>query len=634
MIFFPTLVFPQGPYQTDSKRAIKNFEIALKYFNGKDNVNAVKYLRKALKADKEFIEAYMMIAQIFKDKEEYAEAIIYFETGLDINPKYNPSGYIVLANVEYNEGMYEEALLHAKKFLSLGIFNKTTVGEGKQIIENCQWALDQINNPVPFCPMNLGDSVNSKENEYWPSLSLDENKLFITVLEPVDPSSPIKKATMQEDFYVSVKNKENVWGERVNVGPPINTYDNEGAQTISADGRFLFFTGCNREDGKGQCDIYFSRNINGKWSVPSNLGGPVNTAYSEKHPSISPDGRKLYFASDRPGGYGGLDIWSSERKSNGSWAQPVNLGDNINTSSVERSPFIHSDNETLYFSSDGHRNMGKGDIFFSRMRSDGTWGKPVNLGYPINTHNNELGLIVNARGDMAYFASDRIRENALDIYMFQLYSEARPTPVSYMKGRVYDARTWRGLEALFQLIDLETGDTIVESFSSPGEGEFLISLPVNRDYALNVSRQGYLFHSEHFSFRGIHKITDPFLKDIPLNQIFKGEKTILNNIFYDFDSWELLPKSHIELNKIIEFLNSNPAVKIEISGHTDSIGSQLYNLELSEKRAKSVTDYLIQNNISSERLSYKGFGASQPVRSNETEEGRAMNRRTELKIIN
>jgi outer membrane protein OmpA-like peptidoglycan-associated protein len=278
--------------------------------------------------------------------------------------------------------------------------------------------------------------------------------------------------------------------------------------------------------------------------------------------------------------------------------------------------------------------MGKGDIFFSRKKPDGSWSGPFNLGFPINTFNNELGLIVNAGGDMAYFASDRIKVRALDIYKFFLYPSARPIPVSYMKGRVYDSRSLKGLEALFQLIDLKSGEMVVESISAPVIGDFLIPLPVDRDYALNVSKAGYLFYSDHFSFRGIHVRTDPFIKDVALNPILQGEKIVLNNIFYDFDSWELLPESRIELNKIVDFLNLNPLLIIEISGHTDSIGSQSYNIELSEKRAKSVIDYLNKNGIDANRLTYKGFGASQPVETNETEEGRAKNRRTELRIIN
>jgi outer membrane protein OmpA-like peptidoglycan-associated protein len=324
----------------------------------------------------------------------------------------------------------------------------------------------------------------------------------------------------------------------------------------------------------------------------------------------------------------------SQKQSNGSWSFPVNLGENINTRGNEQSPFIHPDNQSIYFSSEGHQNMGKGDIFISRLDSVKTWGPPINLGYPINTWNNELGLIVNAAGDMAYYASDRLLDRGLDIYEFPLYPEVRPVPVSYMKGRVYDSRTWKGIEAIFQLIDLQTGELVIESGSAGVEGEFLVSLPSGHNYALNVSKPGYLFYSDNFSLAEIHKKSDPFLKDVPLSPVIIGEKIILKNVFYALNSFEIQPESQTELNKIIEFLTENPDVRIEISGHTDNTGGIQYNQTLSEKRAKSVVDYLAGKGIQINRLSYRGYGSSIPVEPNETEEGRSANRRTELKIVN
>ena len=633
LLLFSIQVFSQGNYHTTSKSAIKSFETALKYFDLRDDANALKNLKNAVKADPDFIEAYMMMAQIYKDKKEFKDAIYYFEKGLEINPKFNPPGYLVLADVEFNQGLYSEALNHAEKFLTLNDFKKVSREDALGFIENCRFALESYRNPVPFLPVNLGDSINSERNEYWPSLSLDESKLIITVLDPVNPILTSQNIKVQEDFYESVKLPDGSWASRKNIGEPLNTNDNEGAQTISADGRFLFFTACNREDGAGKCDIYLSVNENGMWSVPKNLGFPVNSSYSEKHPSISPDGRKLFFASDRPGSIGGLDIWVSERAGNDSWSFPVNLGEKINTPGNEQSPFIHPDNQSLYFSSEGHQNMGKGDIFISRLDSDSKWSQAKNLGYPINTWNNEVGLTVNAAGEMAYYASDRIKERGLDIYEFALYAEARPVPVSYMKGRVYDARTWKGIEAVFQLIDLQSGNLVMESASAPGEGNFLVSLPAGHNYALNVSKPGYLFYSDNFSLAEIHKLADPFLKDVPLSPISEGEKVILKNVFYAFDSFEVQPESKTELNKIIDFLNLNPNVKIEISGHTDNIGNVQYNQSLSEKRAKAVVDYLAGNGIQINRLTYKGYGSSMPLESNETEEGQAINRRTELRIV-
>ncbi len=606
----------------------------MKYFDSHEDINALKYLKKAIKTDNEFIEAYMMMAQIYKDRKEFKDAIYYFEKGLEVNPKYNPPGYLVLADVEFNLGLYSDALSHAEKFLALANFKNVSGEDALSFIDNCRFALESYNTPVPFLPVNLGDSVNSEKNEYWPSLSLDEAKLIITVLDPVNPNMTSQNIKVQEDFYESLRLPDGSWAKRRNVGPPLNTNDNEGAQTISADGRFLYFTACNREDGAGKCDIYFSVNENGLWSVPVNLGYPINSAYSEKHPSISPDGRRLFFASDRPGGFGGLDIWMSGRQGSNAWSFPVNLGETINTPGNEQSPFIHPDNQSLYFSSEGHQNMGKDDIFISRLDSNNKWTRAFNLGYPINTWNNEVGLFVNAAGDKAYYASDRLKDKGLDIYEFPLYPEARPIPVSYMKGRVYDARTWKGIEAIFQLIDLQSGDLVMQSSSAPGEGNYMVSLPAGRNYALNISKPDYLFYSDNFSLAEIHKLNDPFLKDVPLSPISKGEKVILKNVFYAFDSFTVQPESQTELNKIIEFLTLNPNVKIEISGHTDNVGNSQYNQVLSEKRAKSVVDYLGENGIQIDRLSYKGHGSSIPIDTNDTEEGRAINRRTELKIVN
>jgi outer membrane protein OmpA-like peptidoglycan-associated protein len=633
-LFFCLNIFSQGNYTSTSKSAITSFEKALRFFDNHEDEAALKNLQKAIKSDDKFIEAYMMMAQIYKDRKEFPEAIRNFEKGLEIMPKFNPPGYLVLADVEMGQGLYADALVHALRFLELSDFKKISHDDALHFIENCRFALDKFNNPVPFQPVNLGDSINSIDNEYWPSLSLDESTLIFTVLEPSDPNLTAQKTSFQEDFYESFRKPDGSWSTRKNVGPPLNTNDNEGAQCISADGRFLYFTGCNREDGQGKCDIYFSENQNGKWSVPVNLGYPVNTAYSEKHPSISPDGRKLFFASDRPGGMGGLDIWMSKKESNGFWSFPENLGKNINTPGNELSPFIHPDNQSIYFSSEGHANMGKGDIFISRIDSNGKWMPPVNLGYPINTWNSEVGLIVNAAGNVAYYSSDRLKGKGLDIYEFPLYTDVRPVPVSYMKGRVYDSQTWKGVEAVIQLLDLKTGNLVVESSSLQGEGNFLISLPSGHNYALNISKPGYLFYSENFSFAETHNRTDPLLKDVPLCPAKIGEKVILKNIFFGFDSFELQPESQTEINKIIEFLNHNPNIRVEISGHTDNTGNSQYNQLLSEKRAKSVVDYLAGNGIQIARLTYKGYGSSLPIGTNDTEEGRAINRRTEMRIVN
>ena len=439
-------------------------------------------------------------------------------------------------------------------------------------------------------------------------------------------------SNVQEDFYISIK-ENGFWSKAINAGDILNTPSNEGAQTILVDGSKMYFTACNRKDGKGHCDIYSSIKENGQWTKAINIGTPINSGFWEAQPSISPDGKTLYFVSNRGGGFGQKDIWMSYLLDDGSWSEPVNLGENINSNKEEQSPFIHPDNRTLYFASDGLIGMGGFDLFKVTKKDDGTWSEPVNLGYPINTVWDEIGLIVNATGDRAFYSSDRFEGKGRDIFEFELYQEARPNPVSYIKGKVYDSENRNSLKAHFELISLESNEIIMQAESNQETGEFLVCIPTDNDYALNVSKEGYLFFSDNFELKGVHEISNPYLKDVALNPIKNGEKIVLRNIFYATDSYELEDKSVTELSKLIEFLNQNPGLIIEISGHTDNVGSNEYNLNLSNKRARSVYQYLIEKGIKSERLTYKGYGELQAISTNDAAQGRADNRRTEIKIL-
>ena len=306
---------------------------------------------------------------------------------------------------------------------------------------------------MPFNPINMGININTENDEYWPSLSADEQTLVFTRLLPINNNNPDLVRNRQEDLYYSIF--ENGKMDSCKTSRSSYKYSgNEGAQTISADGKFMVFTGCNREDGYGSCDLYFSKREGDTWSNPRNIGKPINTQYKETQPSLSADGKTLYFASNRPSGKGGLDIWKSSINSNGIWSEPVNLGDSINTPYDEQSPFIHTDNNTLYFSSNGWPGLGNFDLFVSHKKDENDWTTPKNLGYPINTHFSEEGLIVNAKGNMAYYSSNREGEGGRDLFSFELYKEARPDVVSYMKGSVYDAESKLPLRARFELIDL------------------------------------------------------------------------------------------------------------------------------------------------------------------------------------
>jgi outer membrane protein OmpA-like peptidoglycan-associated protein len=617
-------------YSSGSRRAIKQFEEARSCYQTRDEGCVEEALLKAIAADDRFVEAYQLLAQLCYEQGRLEDAIGYYAVTLEIDPEGNPEGYRLLAGLKLMTGDYEGALQQAETYLSFPADKVKNLKGGEVIREKCIFALEAIDNPVPFQPENLGSAVNSEYSEYWPSLSMDEEILMFTVMLPGKRTGG-DPLDLHEDFFYSTRAGD-VWEPRTNAGAPLNTPDNEGAHSMTADGRTLWFTACNRSSGQGMCDLYYATLEAGRWSTPRNAGSPVNSRYSEKHPSISADGRTLYFTSNRPGGSGSYDIWMSQKGGEG-WSDPVNLGDSVNTPGLEQSPFIHPDQQSLYFSSAGWPGMGQGDLFLTRWNRILGWTTPENLGYPINTHDDDIGLSLNARGDRAYFASNRGEGTDTDIYSFEMPVEVRPQPVSYMKGRVYDANNMKGVKAVLQLIDLETEEGVMELESDAGEGDYLLSLPTGRDYALNVSADGYLFYSDHFIFTGVHSQIEPLRRDVPLEPVKVGSVVVLNNIFYATGSFQLEPASRTGLKKVFDFLLLNPFIGVEISGHTDNSGTAEQNQELSEQRARSVVEYLVNSGIDHRRLTAAGYGEMQPVDDNNTGQGRALNRRTELKIV-
>jgi outer membrane protein OmpA-like peptidoglycan-associated protein/Tol biopolymer transport system component len=615
-------------YTTESKRAINLYETALEYYNARQDEQARTTLLKALDSDEQFLEARIMLADIYVEMDEYEQAVAQYRKVVSINPTFFPNAYYILGNIQMQVGKYDDAKTSLENFLQLKNTKPETREKAKLAIRTAEFGSEAMKKPVPFDPKNLGAGVNTADAEYFPALTADEQTLVIT-----RNSRPAGGGHGQEDFYES-RLADGEWTTARNLGAPLNTPDNEGAQTISPDGQLMFFTGCNRPEGLGGCDIYFSRKAGNAWTEPQNIRNPINSSKWESQPSLSPDKKTVYFASSRAGGKGDKDLWSSTLTDQGVWGVPVNLGDVINTPDAEESPFIHPDNQTLYFSSDGHVGMGRKDIYYSRKDALGNWQKPVNLGYPINTWNNDDSFIVGASGKTAYFASDRKGGfGSLDLYSFELYESARPTMVTYVKGNVFASDTKKPLVAKFELIDLETNKVVVESSSNSEKGEFLVSLPVNKNYALNVSKEGYLFYSENFSLKDLKDITKPYQLNVGLQPVKTGEKVILKNIFFETNSFQLKEESTTELQKLLGLLQKNKNLKIEIGGHTDNVGDDKSNQLLSENRAKSVYEYLTTNGIPAERLSYKGFGETAPLATNDTEEGRAENRRTEFMVI-
>ncbi|MEB0249695.1 hypothetical protein QN344_06080, partial [Mucilaginibacter sp. 5B2] len=422
----------------------------------------------------------------------YKPAINQFLKVIELDPEYNRSVYLKVGEIEITSAMYEPAQRHLEKYLTYPNITAQNQAYAQKLIADCRFSIQALTHPVAFVPINMGAEINTANDEYLPVATADEGTLIFT-----------RKIDNNEDFYKSIKLNNN-WQNAEYLSNIINTpMFNEGAQSISQDGKYLFFTGCNRPDGLGRCDIYIAQKKGDDWAKPFSLGNPVNTSGWEAQPSISANGRTLYFVSNRKGGYGGYDIWKSTLSDKG-WGVPENMGPEINTAYDEQSPFIHPDDSTFYFCSNGWPGMGGKDLFISRLGKDGKWQKPENLGYPINTSGDENGLTLTANGSYAFFSSNNLKGfGGYDIYTFELPLSLRPNIVTYVKGTVADKNTKAPLEAAVEIIDLQKNNPVFQDYSSADGGEFLATLGAGKNYGLNISREGYLFYSDNFSLIGL-----------------------------------------------------------------------------------------------------------------------------------
>ena len=613
--------FAQSQYSTTDREAIKHYALANEALDNREFKAATDELLKAIDKDPKFTEAHLLLADVLHVLKQNKLSIEEYRKVIAINPDFSRGVYLKLGESEISDAQYVIAQQHLQKYLTYPNIQDKDIYFAKKLLKDCDFSLEAIQHPVSFKPINVGPEINTGADEYLPVATADESELIFT-----------RKINNNEDFYKSVK-LSGKWQTATYLSNNINTPNyNEGAQSITADGKYLFFTGCNRPDGLGRCDIYIAKKQGDDWGKPYDLNPPVNTSGWESQPSISADGRTLYFVSNRKGGYGGYDIWKSTVTDKG-WSEPQNLGPNINTPYDEQSPYIHADDSTLYFCSNGWPGLGGMDLFVSHLGKNGQWQKPQNLGYPINSSGDENGLTVTASGQYAFFASNNLNGfGGYDIYYFELPENIRPHVVTYVKGIVIDAVTKQPLEASVEIIDLEKNATVYQDNSSPEYGDFLVTLTAGKNYGLNVSKDGYLFYSANFSLLG-HEAREPYQLTVELSPIEVGNKVVLNNIFFDTNKFDLKPDSKAELQKLIDFLNLNPSVHIEISGHTDNVGNNQANQVLSENRAKSVYQYLITNGITAARLIYKGYGETQPIMPNISDANRAKNRRTEFKII-
>lgn len=608
-----------------NKKAINLYNLGLDQAQNGHYKEALQYIDQALQLDAKYLDAYLTKAGIYGQIKDYTNCVVNYEKAFELDLDYSKDYKLPYAINLAGAGQFQKALTAVNEFLSNPVLNEPSRKAGEYRKRTFEFAVQYENENATksyvFAPQNAGDSVNTADLEYYPSVTVDGNTLVFTR----------RVRGHNEDFFESER-ASNGWTRAKGMDGDINSNFNEGAQNISQDGEWLIFTGCNFPEGLGSCDLYFSFKTKQGWSTPENLGEPVNTEFWESAPSLSPDKRELYFSSNRPGGFGGKDIYVCRRLGNGKWSEPENLGAQINTVGDESCPFVHADNQTLYFTSNGLLGYGGDDLFLAKRQLNDKWDSVKNLGYPINTTENEGSLVVASDGKTAYYASDRSdTRGGLDIYSFELREDVRPSKTLWVKGKVFDKKTTEGLPSAVELIDISSGKTL-SKVQTNETGSYLITLPLGKDYAFNVNRKGYLFYSRNFPFS--QKVPDStYIIDIPLQPIEANASVILNNIFFDVNKYELKPESLAELDKVIQLLNDNPCVKILISGHTDNTGKAADNLKLSDNRAKSVVAYLVSKGIDATRLQSKGLGSSKPISDNNTEQGKTLNRRTELTIL-
>ncbi|MCP4440796.1 MAG: OmpA family protein [Aureispira sp.] len=614
--------------KTAPQKLRDSYKKAYSYTQGADLAKGRKELLKIIKKYPTFINAYLVLGETYRAENKLDKTVEYFEKAIEIAPDYDARIYYSIGKIAMIQEKYAEANDQFTKFLSYPKKSEELDKKAKKMLGDAKFRPTALANPVEFEPVNMGENINSERRDYFPSITADENVFVYTVQKGQGRSA-------QEDLHMSVQ-KDGKWQKSIPI-PGINTNENEAAQSISADGKLLVFTVCNRPEDFGSCDLYFSIKINNKWTKPQNLGQPINSKGWESQPSVAPNGDAIYFTRGGARGQGHKDIYVSHLQKDGTWGSPINIKE-LNTPFNEGAPYIHPDGQTLYFSSNGHAGMGNFDLFISKKQVDGTWSTPKNLGYPINSPKAEEALAVQLDGKLAYIASDRDGGmGSLDIYQFTLPQDLRPDAATYAKARVIDAKTKKSLIASLEIVDLETGKPFVQSLTDR-DGEFVVCLPIGKDYSLNVNKKSYLFHSENFALKESSNKDEPLLLLIELQRIedkptINTKPIILKNVFFATGSAKLKDISKTELNKLKELLEQQPKLKIQINGHTDNVGDDKDNLTLSNNRAIAVKTYLEEQGIAADRLTAKGFGEEKPIDSNETPKGRANNRRTEFVVV-
>lgn len=626
------------------KSALKELKIADKYYEAGGFSNyykALTHYRNAYKVNPDNIDLNQKFGDCYLNTYDKERAFIYLKKARELEGMDSPKTSVLFGRAYQMNLKPDSAIAEYSKYIKMisDTASKSTINAVEKWIEECEYLKELMANPIRVNIENMGKTVNSRFSEYCPIISADESVMIFTSRRSnttggeIDPDSD----DYYEDLYITTQD-EGVWSLPRNMGEIVNTEYHDATVNLSPDGQELLIY----NDFEGDGNIYRCELVGSQWSMPERLNDNINSPYHEPSACFSFDGRTLYFVSNKPGGLGGKDIYVSRKDKNDEWGPATNLGPPVNTSGDEDAVFLHPDGTTLYFSSNGHKTIGGYDIFKSVM-TDGKWGIPENIGYPINTPGNDVFFVISASGEHGYYSSaQKDSHGKLDLYRITFIKDSEKVEeepkLTLLRGIINEEISYHPIEARIEIVDNTLNQVVAVFKSNKTTGKYLISLPSGRNYGLNVSADNYLFHSENFDIKdtvGYQEVE----KNIALKKLEVGKSIVLKNIFFEFDKDVLKPESVAELEKLKKLMNDFPAIQIEISGHTDSKGNDDYNLNLSQDRATAVVEYLIEHGIQSNRLIARGAGENFPIAPNENPdgsdnpEGRALNRRTEFKII-
>lgn len=610
------------------------------YKKGKEAYDKDKYedaitnFKRAVQLSKDYPDALYHLGLSYRYNGNNAEAVETFTKLETSNPTYwcyyqYEAG---LANIELKN--FDAAIVSFDKFFAKfpdepGRTRVIHLAQYKKQYAVQQKALaaegNSMKDPVLF-PAN----VLSSYDDYMPNSDPTGRVLYFTSKRTGGISQEAADAKEGDEDIYQIELVNGKWSDPTLLPTPINSSNHEGASTFSADGQTLVYTACNREGGVGSCDLYIMHLEGAQWSEPKNLGNVVNSDAWDSQPTISTDGSRIIFASQRAGGYGSNDLYMIEKNIFGEWGPAQNLGGMVNTPFSDASPYLSPDGKTLYFASTGHPGYGGYDLF-KTVIENGRWTAPVNMGRPLNTSGSDEYFTIGGSGEVGYFATDR-GGKGLKLYTVEIPEDMRPTPTVIVSGVVSNAKTNEKVGAYVIVEDLNSGELIAVNKSNSSTGKYLVVLPAGRNYSVSANKEQFFFYSNSFEVPANARYQE-IKKDIALKPIEKGAKVVLNNIFFETGKATLSPQSRLELEKAVDLMKKNPSMVIEVGGHTDNVGEDAANMKLSTERAKSVRDYLVKAGIPTARIQAKGYGESNPVAGNDTDDGRKTNRRTEFIIL-